>query len=564
MGPIFRSVRWLIGLSVLALPFGTSSCVRGQSNLEASVIRFEDATKASGLEFRHEDGSSGKNFLVELVGAGAATIDADNDGWLDVYLLNGSALPGATLDQIPTDRLFRNRQDGSFQDVTLEAGCVDKNYGLGVTVGDFNNDGLEDICITNFGEDVLLRNNGDGTFSDVTLQAGIDDGNRFGAGVIFMDIDNDNDLDLFSANYVKFDFERHERLAPKAFPYSPGPKDFPPDSDSLFLNNGDGTFTDVSGKSGISSVAGPSMGCIAGDFDSDGDWDIFVCCDGAPNLLYRNNGHGVFTEEALQLGVAYDLKGAANGSMGVDAADLDGDGLDDLIITDYSDQLMMHFRSLGGGLFEDVARVSKIGSEVLPHVKWGIGLADFDRDGDRDAFICNGHLLENAKELDPRTDYGVANCVMMNIGKGTFRSVTSSSGDALKQIASSRGAVMDDLDNDGDIDVAILNCDAISQYLRNITVTTNPWISLDLRGRKANRSAIGARVTVDAGGKKQVSEVRSGRGYQSHYGSRLHFGWKNNESFADITIQWPTGELQMLKGVRPNQILTIVQDVAQE
>jgi enediyne biosynthesis protein E4 len=524
-----------------------------------SIIRFTDSTSKSKIAFRHQDGSCGKNYLVELVGAGLATFDADNDGWLDIYLLNGAALPGAHLPKAPTDQLFRNLHDGTFRDVTVPSGCQESNYGLGVAAGDFNNDGFEDLCITNYGADVLLRNNGDGTFSDVTQCSGVADGERFGAGVAWVDVDNDQDLDLFSANYVQFSFERHEKLAPKAYPYSPGPRDFPPDTDSLFLNNGDGTFTDISHQAGITAAAGPSMGVVAGDFDGDGDSDIFVCCDGAPNLLYRNNGQGRFTEEALQLGVAYDLRGAANGSMGVDSADIDGDGLDDLLVTDYSDQLMMHFRNLGQGLFEDTARISQIGSEVLPHVKWGVGLVDFDRDGDRDAFICNGHLLENVKEIDPRTDYGVRNCVMENNGRGQFRSVTAHVGEALQQIASSRGAAFDDLDNDGDIDCVILNCDDDAQYLENCTETSNSWLELELKGRAANRSAVGTVVRLTTGEKSQVAEVRSGRGYQSHYGTRLHFGWAG-AAMAELHIRWPDGKQQLIEVVEPNRLHVIVQD----
>ena len=525
-----------------------------------SIIRFSDSTSKSQLLFRHQDGSSGNNYLVELVGAGLVTFDADNDGWLDVYLLNGAALRGANLGSAPTDQLFLNRHDGTFTDVTEAAGCVESGYGLGVTAGDFNNDGFEDLCIANYGADVLLQNNGDGTFSDVTASCGVADGQRFGAGVAFIDIDNDNDLDLFSANYVQFSYERHDLLAPTAFPYSPGPRDFPPDTDSLFRNNGDGTFTDISVESGIASVAGPSMGVVAGDFDGDGDFDIFVCCDGVANHFYRNNGQGSFTEDAIQFGLALDSRGAANGSMGVDAGDLDGDGLEDLVVTDYADQIMMHFRCMSQGLFDDVARVSQIGKEVLPHVKWGIGLVDFDCDGDRDAFVCNGHLLENAKEIDPRTDYGVRNCVMENTGRGFFRSVTAQVGEALEQIASSRGAAFDDLDNDGDIDCVILNCDAAAQYLENQTVSSNRWIELDLRGRTANRSAVGARVKLVTGQLTQTAEVRSGRGYQSHFGSRLHFGWRDLTANVDLQIKWPDGKLQSVQGLLPNQIHVIVQE----
>ncbi len=528
-----------------------------QSN---SRIRFEDGTIRSGIRFRHEDGSCGKNYLVELVGSGLATFDYDNDGWMDAYLLNGAALAGTTLSEVPTDQLFRNLHNGQFADATIAAGCREQAYGLGIAVADFNNDGFSDVCISNYGNDTLLQNNGDGTFRDVTTEAGVADSDRFGAGVAWLDIDGDGDLDLFSANYVKFSYQRHELLAPKAFPFAPGPKDFPPDSDALFLNNGDGSFTDISVDSGIARVAGPSMGVIAGDFDRDGDSDIFVCCDGAPNLLYRNEGKGKFTEEAVLLGVAYDLKGNANGSMGVDAADLDGDSFDDLVVTDYADQLMMHYRSLGvDGLFEDTARISQIGSEVLPHVKWGVGLVDFDLDGDRDAFICTGHLLENAKEIDPRTAYGLPNSVMENRGKGLFKSATRACGPALEQIASSRGAAFDDLDNDGDVDCLILNCDAPAQYLVNTSLADAAWIILELKGRYVNRDAVGCRVQVTAGSLTQTAEIHSGRGYQSHYGTRLHFGLGKADKIDRITLHWGNGKDQVIEQPAVRKLHTIVQ-----
>ncbi len=542
-------------------------------------IRFDDLAVTSGLQFRHEDGSCGKRYLVELVGAGLATFDADNDGWIDAFMLNGAALPGAKLESKPSNQFYRNLQSGNFAQATTAARCGDEGYSLGVTVGDFNNDGFNDLFVTNYGQDQLLQNNGDGTFSDVTRQTGVDDQKAFGAGAAFLDIDQDGDLDLFSANYVKFSYERHEMLAPTAYPFSPGPRDFPPETDSIFVNNGDGTFTDDSDRSGMTSVAGPSMGVVAGDFDYDGDSDIFVCCDGAPNLFYRNDGQGNFVEDALLVGVAYDLRGVANGSMGVDVGDLDGDQLDDLVVTDYADQLMMLFRCLGpGGVFEDSARISQIGSEVLPHVKWGLGLVDLDCDGDRDAVICNGHLLENAKEIDPRTAYGVANSVMENDGKGLFRSITAETGEALKHVASSRGSAFDDLDNDGDIDGIILNCDAEAQYLVNqyftgsrggksllgktpaIEKPANRWIELELRGRSTNRSAVGSRVTVHAGKSPQVAEVRSGRGYQSHYGSRLHFGLAEHATIDRIEITWHGGGTQVLTQVPADQILVIVQE----
>lgn len=525
-----------------------------------TLMRFEDRTQQSGLSFKHENASSGRRYLIEYMGAGLACFDADNDGWLDLYLLNGSELPGANFPRPPTDALFRNLHAGNFVDVTRPANCAETGYGLGVTTADYDNDGFQDIYINNFGPNRLLHNNGDGTFTDVTAVAQVSDGSKFGAGATFVDIDQDGDLDLFSANYLEFSFDRHDVLAPSAFPFSPGPRDFPAAVDTLFLNQGDGTFADISQTSGIASVAGPSMGIVAGDFDLDGDSDIFVACDGAANLLYINTGRGEFTEDALLRGVAYDLRGNANGNMGVDAADLNGDTLEDLFITDYSDQLPIYFQNSVGGLFEDVSRPSQIGSEVLPHVCWGTGLVDFDRDGDRDVFICSGHLLINAQEIDPRTDYAVHNTVMENVDNQIFRSVTAAVGSALQQALSSRGAALDDLDNDGDVDVVVLNCGAAAQLLINQSQDKHHWIEIELRGRRCSRDAIGSQVRIITAGKVQSAELHNGRGYQSQYGSRLHFGLANAASIDRIEINWfGGGPTQVLQHVTVDQILTVLQ-----
>nr|MCU0721790.1 VCBS repeat-containing protein [Pirellula sp.] len=444
-------------------------CDIARSQDAGTEIRFVDITKTSGLTFKHQDGSDGNRYLIELMGAGVCSFDADGDGLVDVFLLNGYELTrGGTRD--PKDssscKLFGNRGSLTFSDNTKQSGIRVDGYALGVTAGDFNHDGFSDLYLSNYGDNVLLLNHGDGTFTDVSKDAGVQGAGEFGAGVTFLDVNNDGNLDLFVGNYVEFDFDRHFELAPKAFPYSPGPKDYPPCRDRLFISNGDGTFRDASIDSGIADSAGPSMGVVAADFDDDGDIDIFVACDGAANLLYQNDGTGKFTEEALFVGVAFDMRGNANGGMGVDAADINGDGLIDLFVTDYSDQFPELFiNGKPAGVFEDSARRFQVGLEVYQHVNWGIGLMDFDLDSDFDAFVCNGHLLENAKEIEPNTSYGVANAILENIDGRSFRSATKQAGQALELAESSRGAAFDDLDNDGVIDAVILNCDSVYQVL---------------------------------------------------------------------------------------------------
>ncbi|MCU0711689.1 MAG: CRTAC1 family protein [Pirellula sp.] len=564
-------LRCITGGAILAvaLIFGRDAC--GQ--VDDSAIRFVDVTDSSGLLFKHQDGSDGNRYLVELMGAGVCSFDADGDGLVDVFMLNGYELSRGGKRK-PDDRqscqLFRNRGSFKFADCTMQSGVWVEGYALGITAGDFNHDGFNDLYVSTYGFNVLLVNNGDGTFADVAKEAGVQGEGEFGAGVTFLDVNNDGNLDLFVGNYVEFDFDRHFELAPKAFPYSPGPKDYPPSRDRLFLNRGDGSFDDVSKSSGIADSAGPSMGVVAADFDDDGDIDIFVACDGAANLLYQNDGTGKFTEEAIFVGVAFDMRGNANGGMGVDAADINGDGLIDLFVTDYSDQFPELFlNGQPAGVFEDAARRLQVGLEVYLHVNWGIGLIDFDLDGDVDAFVCNGHLLENAKEIEPNTSYGVANTILENEKGRLFRTVTKQAGEALGLAESSRGAAFDDFDNDGDIDAVVLNCDSMNQVLENQQTRSNNWIGFRLIGTKANRSAVGAKVVVRSGGKDKTLWKLNGRGYQSFYGERLHTGLGPSADRTDeqrgnvvdeVIVYWPGNpEPTIVKGLAVNKFHEIVE-----
>jgi len=519
-------------------------------------IQLVDGTAQAGITFRHTMGGSGRQYTPEFMVGGLATFDYDGDDLLDIFLLNGAALPGTTLDVPPRDALYRNNGDGTFSDVTEQAGVGDLGHGLGVTAADYDNDGDQDLYLSHFGENVFYCNNGDGTFTDISEGAGVRRGPKFGAGVAFLDLEQDGDLDLYVGNYIDFSYERHAELAPLAYPFPPGPQDFLPVPDNVFRNNGDGTFTDVSVACGVAAVAGPSMGLVSGDFDEDGDADVFVCNDAAANFLFVNDGRGHFQEQAAPAGVAFDLLGNANGSMGVDCADYDNDGLLDLFLTNYTAELPVLYRNLGGGLFEDATRPAQAGIKAFPHVNWGTGLVDFDNDADRDLFLANGHFLVDLQKTDQRTAYRVANMLLMN-EQHRFVDVSDRSGSGLAIVESSRGAAFDDLDNDGDVDAVVLNVGTLPTLLRNESATHLHWLQMRLCGVRANRNGVGARVRVVTGSTVQTTEVHSGRGYQSHFGTRVHFGLGPAAQAEQIEVRWPGGRRELFRRVAADQLVIL-------
>ncbi len=517
-----------------------------------------DVTPQTGITFRHSDGSSGRRYMVETVASGLATFDYDGDGLIDIYFLSGRPLPGAKADSTATNRLYRNLGGWRFQDVTAKAGVGGAGYSMGVCVGDYDNDGRPDLYVSNFGPNVLYRNNGDGTFTDVTAKAGVARGNKLGAGVNFLDIDGDGKLDLFVSNYVAFTYENHVSRTVAGFPRYPSPKDFPHQSNQLFRNNGDGTFTDVSRESGIAAHPGPGMGTVCLDYDNDGATDIFVCNDTTGNFLFKNDGHGKFQEVALSAGVAYNVHGDAMSSMGADAGDYNNDGLLDLFHTDYQGEMPVLFKNYGNGIFEDVAQRAGAARAATAMVKWGCGFADFDNDGYKDIFFVCGHLDDNVEQWDGTTSYLARPVLLRNLGDGRFEDVSNSSGDGLKIRSVGRGLALDDLDNDGRIDVVILNSRRPPTILRNESKTGNHWLQVRLKGVKTNHDGVGARVKVTAGDLIQYDEVHSGRGYQSHFGSRLHFGLGKREKVDRIEVRWIGGrpEVFQVPGVDRLVVLT--------
>ena len=525
----------------------------------AGAIRLQDVTRKTGIAFQHTDGSSGRRYIIEAMSAGLALFDYNSDGLVDIYFLNGAPLLGTQVDVAPRDALYRNEGGWKFTDVTEEAGVGDTGYGLGVAVGDYDNDQDPDVYVTNYGPNVLYRNNGDGTFSDVTKEAGVDDGHKVGAGACFFDMDQDGDLDLYVANYVKFTYETHVASTARGFPDYVGPFVYPAEPDTVYRNNGDGTFADVSTESGVDAHSGTGMGMVAADYDRDGDTDLFVLNDVAGNFLFKNDGRGHFDEVGLEAGVAYDYHGRDLGSMGGDCGDYDNDGWLDFFITSYQEELPVLYRNLGNGSFEDVTLQTGAGAGCLPYVNWGTGLVDFDNDGDRDIFVAQGHLLDNVELYDDTTAYHVRNVLLMNTGDGKFVDVSNESGDGMAVKLSSRGAAFDDLDNDGDIDVVVLNSRREPTILRNDSPSENHWIEIRLRGVNTNRDGVGAQVTVEAGDLSQVDEVHSGRGYQSHWGTRLHFGLGKRDRIDRIEVRWIGGGVDVLENVAVDRLLTITE-----
>ncbi|MGC8988593.1 MAG: CRTAC1 family protein, partial [Verrucomicrobiia bacterium] len=519
-----------------------------------------DVTKETGIDFVHTDGGSGERYIVETVCAGMATFDFNGDGLIDIFFLNGAPLRGTKCEVPPTPRLYRNEGNWKFTDVTRESGLAVTCYGLGVAVGDYNNDGHPDLYLNNFGTNLLFRNNGDGTFTDVTRQAGVSDTNHVGAGACFLDMDGDGDLDLFVSHYIDFTYERHHVARFNGYPAYVGPLDYPTTPNRLYRNNGDGTFTDVSEESGIAAHKGAGMGTVCGDLDGDGDTDIVVGNDETGDFLFLNDGKGRFEEVGLFSGIAYNFNGKAHGTMGIDCGDYDNDGWLDLFATSYQQETATLFRNLGKGLFEDVTARTGAGEGTLPFVTWGCAIVDLDNDGDRDLFIAAGHLHDNVELFDTTTTYHARNIVQMNLGNGRFVNVSDRCGDGLAVKLSSRGAAFDDLDNDGDIDVVILNSRREPTILRNDSPPGNHWLQVRLRGVKTNRDGVGARVRVVSGDLKLVDEVHSGRSYQSYFGSRLHFGLGPRDRIDRVEVQWVGGSRQVIEHQGVDRLITITEE----
>lgn len=527
-----------------------------RTNAQSLPVQFTDITEKAGIAFKHVS-SPEKKFIVESMSGGVGLIDYDNDGYLDIYLVNSLTVDMAKSKQKTRSALYHNNGNGTFTDVTEKAGVGDIGWGMGVAIGDYDNDGFDDIYVTCLGPNHLLKNNGNGTFTDVTQKAGVGDP-RWSAGAAFVDYDNDGKLDLFVSNYVDFDvnhlpeFGKDRTCQFKGIPVQCGPRGLPGAGDSLYHNNGDGTFTDVSKKAGVSDPDGYyGLGVIASDFDGDGLVDIFVANDSTPNFLYHNNGDGTFKEIGFNSGTAVNENGSEQGSMGVTLGDYNHDGRLDLFITNFDDDYNTLYRNDGKGSFTDVSYAAKVAAVSLPYVGWGTKFFDYDNDGWIDLLVVNGHVYPQLPTYRQR------NFVHHNNRDGTFTEVGTQLGAPFSEKHTARGAAFGDIDNDGDVDVIIGNLDGSPQLLRNDGGNANNSVLIKLIGSKSNRDGIGARVTVVAGDLNQIDEVHSGDSYISQSDLRLPFGLEKRTKIDLIEVHWPSGTVDKLANLNVNKILTI-------
>ena len=530
-------------------------------------VQFVDVAQQAGLNVPNVwGGIDHKRSIIEAKGSGLAFFDYDNDGWLDIYLTNGDRLDAHwPAGKAPTSHLFKNNRDGTFTDVTEKSGIGRAGWQTGVCVGDYDNDGWDDLFCCFWGHNILFRNNGNGTFTDVTRKAGLyQEQIRWGAGPTFLDYDRDGHLDLFICNYIKLDPDKIPSPTDTSFcqwkgvPTMCGPRGLPGDTNILYHNNGDGTFTDVSQKSGILKP-GPrySITAVSYDFDNDGWPDIYVAVDSEPSILFQNNHDGTFTDIAVMAGVAYNDNGHEQAGMGVAVADYDCDGWFDIFKTNFADDTCNLYHNNGDGTFSDLTFASGVGINNS-YVAWGCGFVDYDNDGWQDIIQINGHVYPEIDKYNFGQTFKNPRLVYKNLGNGHFKDVSSEMGPGITEHFSSRGAAFGDYDNDGDMDALVLNLNDVPSLLRNDGGNKQNWIKIKLVGTKCNRTAIGARVRVITGKHTQMDEVHSGTSVMSQSDLRLHFGLGKADTVDLIEVKWPTTQkIEKFTQVKANQILTI-------
>ena len=552
--------------TAIALAAALAACQPGETPEEAGprarVVAFADVAEVVGVTVRNVSGQRDKTMIIEAKGGGIGLFDYDNDADLDLYVINGSTFEPRASGPAPSNRLYRNDGAGSFTDVTAAAGVGDTTWSMGCAAADYDNDGDRDLLVTNYGLNRLFRNNGDGSFTDVAPEAGLKMAHRWSTGAAFGDCDLDGDLDLYIANYVQFD----PAMRPGHLPYQlwkglkifHGPNAYEGETNELYRNNGDGTFDEVTGQQpDMAGAALRSFQALFADLDDDGDPDLYVANDTDPNLLYRNDGKGNFRDVSFASGSSYSDDGATQAGMGLAWGDGDGDGDFDLFVTHFSEDYNTLYRNDGGGLFSDASYDANTAEVSMPWVSWGTGFHDFDNDGDVDLFVSNGHVYPIIDNYDVGTSYPQRNAVLWNDGQGRFAEADDPPGGDLGVTRVSRGAAFGDIDNDGDVDVAVLNADDRPSLYRNDGGNGGHWLEVSVVGTHSNRDGIGARVQVTAAGRTQVREVMASYSFLSTSDLRVHFGLGAATAVDAVEIRWPAGGRQKLTGLAADQWLVI-------